>query len=145
MTSRRFWHAGIALLWAAIPAIYFQYQSVWDRLPVRMATHFNAAGQPNGWASRDSSMWFIMGITAIIVAAATVVTVSLRKHLATSWAVLGMFYLILGILYRVSAAVIDYNLSGTSLSMDSAMKLFVVVVTAIILLAVIPKRKLVSH
>lgn len=145
MTNRRFFHAGIALLWVAIPAIYFQYQSVWDRLPARMATHFNAADQPNGWASRESSMWFIMGITAIIVVVATVVTVSLSKHQATSWAVLGMFYLILGILYRASAAVIDYNLSGNSLSMDWAMKLFVIAVTAIILLAAIPKRKLVSH
>jgi uncharacterized membrane protein len=145
MTSRRLWYAGIALLWAALPAIYLQYQRVWDRLPVHMATHFNASGQPNGWSPRESSMWFIMGVTAILVVVATIVTACMRKQHAASWAVLGMFYLILGILYRASAAVIDYNLSGNSLSMGWAMKLFVVAVAAIILLAVIPKRKLVSH
>lgn len=145
MTRRAGWYAGIAVLWAAIPAVYFQYQRAWDRLPARMATHFNAAGQPNGWTPRESSMWFIMGLTAIIVVVATAVTALLHKHHAASWAVLGLFYLILGILYRASAGVIEYNLTGNSFSMDWAMKLFVVAVAAIILLVVVPKRRLVSQ
>src|SRR5579872_4113632 len=106
MTSRRFFHAGIALLWAAIPAIYFQYQSVWDRLPARMATHFDINNHPNGWASRESSMWFIMGVCAFVTVIATIVTARIRRPDAASWAVLAMFYLILGVLYRASAAVI---------------------------------------
>ncbi len=29
------------------------------RLPARVATHFNASGQPNGWMSRDSHILFM--------------------------------------------------------------------------------------
>ena len=140
MTNRRFWHLGIALLWAAIPTIDFQYQRVWESLPVHMATHFDINNHPNGWASRDSSMWFILGVTAFVAVLATVITIRIRKPDAASWAVLAMFYLVLGILYRASATVIEYNLSGNFLSMDWAMRLLVLAVAAIILLSVIPKR-----
>jgi len=27
-------------------------------MPPRVATHFNAAGQPNGWMSREADLWF---------------------------------------------------------------------------------------
>jgi len=139
--NRRFWHLGIAFLWIAIPAIYYQYQNVWDRLPARMATHFDVNNHPNGWSPKQSSMWFILGVTAFIVLLATVLLARIRKPDTSSWAILAMFFLVLGILYRASASVIEYNLSGNSLSMDWAMKIFVVAVIAIILLYVIPKRE----
>lgn len=145
MTNRRFWHFGIGLLWAVVPAIYFQYQSAWSHLPARMATHFNANGQPNGWASRESSMWFIMGIAASVVVFATFLMACVRRLDVASWTVLGMFYLILGILYRTSAAVIEYNLSGNFVSMNWAMVLLMVAVAAIILLSVVPKWGVFSH
>lgn len=141
MTSRRFWHLGIAFLWAAIPAIYYQYQNVWDRLPARMATHFDINNHPNGWSAKESSMWFIVGVAACVVLVATILLARIRKPNAVSWAIWAMFVLVLGILYRASATVIEYNLTGNSLSMDWAMKLFVVAVIAIILLYVVPRRE----
>lgn len=138
--NRRLWHFGIALLWAVIPAIYFQYQSVWNRLPVRMATHFNASGQPNGWATRESSMWFIVGVAAFVVVLATILLARIRRPDVASWGVLFMFGVTLAILYMASGAVIGYNLSGTSVKLDWAMKVLVGAVAVIILLSVIPKR-----
>jgi uncharacterized protein DUF1648 len=140
MTTRRFWHIGIALLWAALPAIYFQYADAWDRLPARMATHFDLNGRPNGWSPRETSMWFIMGVAAFVVILATVFLARIRKPDAASWGVLAMFYIVLAVLYRASAAVIDYNLSGNFSRMDWAMKLLIVAVVAIILLSVVPRR-----
>ena len=140
MTTRRFWHVAIAFLWAALPAIYFQYADAWNRLPVRMATHFDINGHANGWAPRETSMWFILGVTALVVLVATVLLARIRKPDASAWGVLAMFYIVLAVLYRASAAVIEYNLSGNFLSMDWAMMLLTIAVIAIILLSVIPKR-----
>lgn len=33
-----------------------------DRLPERIADHFNAANEPNGWASRTSHLWTMAGL-----------------------------------------------------------------------------------
>lgn len=139
-TNRRFWHIAIAALWAALPAIYFQYADVWGRLPVRMATHFDASGHPNGWAPRETSMWFIMGVTAFVVLLATILLARIRKPDAASWSVLAMFYVVLTVLYHASAAVIEYNLTGSFSAMDWAMKLLIVAVVAIIVFSVVPKR-----
>jgi uncharacterized protein DUF1648 len=140
MTTRRFWHVAIAFLWAALPAIYFQYADAWNRLPVRMATHFDSNGHPNGWAPRETSMWFILGVTALVVLVGTVLLARIRKPDASAWGVLAMFYIVLAVLYRASAAVIEYNLSGNFLSMAWEMKVFIVAVVAIILLSVVPRR-----
>ena len=40
------------LMWLALPVTAFRFWLVWDRLPLRMATHFNVNGQPNGWMPR---------------------------------------------------------------------------------------------
>lgn len=31
-----------------------------SRLPTRVATHFGATGQPNGWMSRSAYLWFMI-------------------------------------------------------------------------------------
>ena len=43
-----------ALLWLALPLTAVQFWTVWNKLPARMASHFGAAGQPNGWMSRET-------------------------------------------------------------------------------------------
>ncbi|MFZ4766539.1 MAG: DUF1648 domain-containing protein [Roseimicrobium sp.] len=35
-------------------------------LPERVATHFNASGQPNGWMTREGTVWF-MGLFGVCV------------------------------------------------------------------------------
>ena len=42
--NRNYWRGFIALLWFALPVVGLRYWLVWDRLPVRMASHFDAAG-----------------------------------------------------------------------------------------------------
>jgi hypothetical protein len=141
-TQRKFWHVAIAALWASLPAIYFQYADAWGRLPVRMSTHFDINGHPNGWAPRETSMWFIMGVTAFVVVLGTILLARIRKPEAAAWGVLAMFYVVLAVLYRASAAVIEYNLSGNFLSVAWEMKVLIVAVVAIILLSVVPRRGL---
>jgi Protein of unknown function (DUF1648) len=53
------------LLVAAVVA-----QALWqhDRLPERVATHFDAAGRPDGWMSRDNQTKAHLGLVLLIAA-----------------------------------------------------------------------------
>ena len=59
----KLYRALTAMLWLALPLTALQYWSVWDQLPGRMATHFGAAGQPNGWMTRETSLIFALVVT----------------------------------------------------------------------------------
>ncbi len=37
-----------------------------NQLPEQVATHFNFAGEPNGWMSRQAHLWF-MGVTGLLL------------------------------------------------------------------------------
>ena len=50
---RRIFQIAILFLWLALPLVALQYTQVWDQLPAHVATHFNAAGQANGWMSPE--------------------------------------------------------------------------------------------
>ena len=44
----------IALPWTAIPLLAARLFFIWDRLPMRMASHFDLQGRPNGWQSPET-------------------------------------------------------------------------------------------
>ena len=114
--NRTWWKIGIGLPWLGLPWIALRYWLVWDRLPVRMATHFNAANQPNGWMTRESSLIFIFVLYLFMVTLFTVIIALIykaHKTDAAAWAVLGLFYTILGVLYYGNESVLAYNLTGT--------------------------------
>ena len=43
------------LMWLALPITALNYWRNWDRLPMRMAVHFDANWQPNGYTSREGA------------------------------------------------------------------------------------------
>jgi uncharacterized membrane protein len=49
----------VATLVAALAAILITSQ----QLPARVASHFNAAGVPDGWMARSTYMWSMIGMT----------------------------------------------------------------------------------
>src|SRR5437762_14351624 len=103
------------LMWLALPLTALRYQRVWDQLPVHMATHFNAAGQPNGWMSREVSLEFALGLTVFLLIIFTVVAyVAQWKHVpdAASWSLLGFFYLVMAFIYHVNSRLVEFNLTG---------------------------------
>ena len=61
------------LMWLALPLTALRFWLVWDQLPLRMATHFGASGQPNGWMTREVSLEFALGITAFLLLVFTAV------------------------------------------------------------------------
>jgi hypothetical protein len=103
------------LMWLALPLTALRYWLVWDRLPMRMATHFDAANRPNGWMSREVSLEFALGMTAFLLVILTVVAyVAQKRQVADtfSWALLGFFYVVIGTIYYIDGRILDYNLTG---------------------------------
>ena len=96
----------IALMWLALPLTALRYAQVWDQLPARMATHFGANGQPNGWMPRATSLYFGLGLTAFVLIIFTIITVILLKQKAqpdtASFALLGFFYFMTGSTFYVN-------------------------------------------
>jgi len=137
--NRRWFQILTWLMWLALPLTAWRYWQVWDSLPVYMATHFDAAGRPNGWMSREVSLEFALGLTAFLLMIFTVVSyVALRKHVADTftWAMLGFFYLIMGFVYSVNSSILDYNLDGRPVLVTPVLILLpigILVVTAIYL------------
>src|SRR5260370_7942444 len=110
------YRAMTAMLWLALPLTGLQYWSVWDRLPDRMATHFAASGQPNGWMSRESWLIFSIGLTVFLLLAFTWGLTRIRKPDVLAWSLLAMLYVVSGVLFSVNAAVLNFNLYGGPLN-----------------------------
>lgn len=119
--NRKVFQTFIWLMWLALPLTGLRFWTAWDRLPLRMATHFGISGQPNGWMPRQTAFYFALGITAFMLAIFTIVSyVAHKSHApeAFSWAFLGFFYLVTGFVYAANSGVVQYNLSGQRVEMD---------------------------
>ena len=109
------------LMWLALPLTALRFWFAWDRLPLRIATHFNINGQPNGWMPREAAFYVALGITAVMVAVFTAISyVAHKTHApdAFSWSLLGFFYLMTGFVYAANTGVLQYNLDGRPLQID---------------------------
>src|SRR5580704_5022717 len=126
------------LSWLALPLIALRYWQVWDQLPLRMATHFDINGQPNGWMTREVALWFSLGLTAFLLVVFTVVLLivySAKKTDTASWATLAFFYFVIGFTFYGNNLVLDYNLHGTSAQPGPV--LFLIPLAILILIAVV--------
>lgn len=58
------------LAWLAIVAVaglWVFATRTWPELPERFPIHFDGAGRPDGWATRDSPVWFLVPAAAVVV------------------------------------------------------------------------------
>lgn len=130
-----------ALMWLALPFTALRYAQVWDRLPERLATHFGANGQPNGWMLRETSLYFGLGLTAFVLIIFTGIAIAILKQKATpeasSFALLGFFYFMLGFVFYVNNSILAHNLTGAPVTVAPLM---LGVPVAIVLFVVIYMR-----
>jgi hypothetical protein len=105
-----------ALMWLALPLSALRYWQVWDQLPARMATHFAADGHPNGWMSREVALSYALGVIAFLLIVFTGIAFAVLKQKAatatSSFALLGLFYAILGFMFYVNNGILQHNLTG---------------------------------
>jgi hypothetical protein len=130
-----------ALMWLALPLVALRYAQVWNQLPARMATHFNANGQPNGWMPRETALYFGLGLTVFVLIIFTIISVILLKQKTdpetASFALLGFFYFVTGFTFYVNNSIIEHNLSGNPVTVAP---LILGVPIAIVLFALIYMR-----
>jgi hypothetical protein len=108
-------------MWLALPLVALRHWQVWDQLPASMATHFDAANHPNGWMTREASLWFAVGLMAFLLTIFTVVLYVAQRYplRPSSWALLAFFYLVVGLIFYVENGVIDYNLHGQPINVSA--------------------------
>jgi hypothetical protein len=122
------------LMWLALPLTALRFWVSWDRLPLRMATHFDIHWRPNGWMPRDTAFYFALGITAFVLAVFTIISYVAHKTRAPeafSWAFLGFFYLVTGFVYAANSGVVQYNVNGQRIGIDPWIILIPVAVLAL--------------
>jgi uncharacterized protein DUF1648 len=108
----RGWNISIAALWLALPRVALGYGSAWDRLPARMATHFNGAGPANGWMSRAVSVISMMVLMGCLLAVFTAVLSRIKRPKVESWILLVGFYVAIGSTWWANESVLKYSLIG---------------------------------
>jgi hypothetical protein len=105
----------IWLMWLGLPLTALRYLGMWDRLPIRMAVHFDVNWQPNGWASRQGALLLGLGIMGLMVVVFTVASYAVRANQPkAAWPVMVVFYLMLAFLWWVNHWIVQRNLNGQS-------------------------------
>jgi hypothetical protein len=106
------WHKTLTwLMWLALPITALKYWQAWDRLPARMAVHFDADWRPNGYTTREGSLTFGLGIMAVMLLTFTIASLVTRAQKpGSSWPVLIISYVVLGILFYANNFIVDFNL-----------------------------------
>jgi hypothetical protein len=134
--NRRVFHFAIVLLWLALPLVALQYRQVWEQLPVHVATHFNAAGQANGWMSREEATRFGVGFEAFLLVIFTALLLYTGRHDTGSfaWSQLAFCALVLGVMVEVNRSIVSYNLHGAPMQLQGM--LIAVPIAAVLLGAV---------
>jgi hypothetical protein len=132
------------LLWLALPLTALRYLAAWDQLPVRMATHFDAGGRPNGWMSRETSLGFALGITALMLLVFTLLPYLLSRKRAVSaafsWATLAFAAFIVGFVFYVNDRLIQFNLTGRSMELGPGMLMVPVAIVVLTVLYIAGQR-----
>jgi hypothetical protein len=117
--TRTWFKALAALLWLAPLAIGIRYGQVWERLPVRMASHFDAAGRANGWMTREGMLYFDIGFLAFLAGVFFAVLLVVQRKYAlakVSWALLAFFHAEIWTFVHMLNSTLDYNLNGSPIA-----------------------------
>jgi hypothetical protein len=109
------------LMWLALPITALRFALAWNHLPLRMATHFDIGGRPNGWMLRETAFYTALGVTTLMVSVFTIVSyVAHQTHVpdAFSWSLMGFFYLVISFVYAGNSGVVQFNLDGQPVEID---------------------------
>lgn len=126
-----------ALMWLAPAITVFRYWQVWNRLPARMVTHFGANGRPNGWMTPQQSLTFSLVLSVILLSVFTTILLYAVRRVhqpdAVTWALLGLFYVIVGVATFISDAVLRYNLGQGSITVAPVAFTIIVAISAFVM------------
>jgi uncharacterized protein DUF1648 len=102
----------VLVMWLVFPLTALNYWSSWDRLPARVAVHFDANWQPNGYTSREGALMLGLGIMAVMLVIFTVGGLVLRAARSSpAWPMLAVFYVVLGFICYANYSIVRFNLN----------------------------------
>jgi hypothetical protein len=112
----RDWYKSLVLLmWIALPLNALNYWRVWDQLPSRMAVHFDANWQPNGYTSKEGAVMLGLGIMATMLVIFSIAMLTSRAlKPGSSWPVLIISYFVLGVIWYANNSIVDFNRKAQS-------------------------------
>jgi hypothetical protein len=100
-------------MWLALPITALSYWQVWDGLPMRMAVHFDANWQPNGYTSREGALYLGLGIMVSMLVLFTVTALIVRTlKPSASWPVLVVAYVTVGFCWFGNHSIVNFNLNA---------------------------------
>ena len=113
--TREWYKPSVFLIWAmwlVLPLSWMEYRQNWDRLPARMAVHFDANWRPNGYTSKDSALELGLGIMAFMLAVFTVSSFAVRAEKPqAAWPALLIAYAALAFCWYGNHVIIQFNLN----------------------------------
>jgi hypothetical protein len=110
--NRSFYKTLVALMWLALPLSAAEYWLAWDKLPPRMAVHFDANWHANGYASREGAVKLGLGIMAVALVVFTVgLLIAYALKSGGAWPLLVVFYIALGFFCYGNHSIIEFNLN----------------------------------
>jgi hypothetical protein len=104
------------LQWLALPTIAVMFATVWQQLPVRLATHFDLANQPNGWMSREETLLISLALATAFAITSTWICSRVSDPDPLAWSLLGLFYVVIGTLVYAERSILAYNLYGQAVN-----------------------------
>ena len=105
----------VAMTWLVLPLSAWNYWHAWDKLPDRMAVHFNQNFEPNGYTSKKGSVELGLGIMVVMLVLFTVAAlISYAAKPNAAWPVLIVFCVVLGFLWYGNYAIVKFNLDHMS-------------------------------
>ncbi|MFZ0956838.1 MAG: DUF1648 domain-containing protein [Candidatus Sulfotelmatobacter sp.] len=111
--KRDWYKPALWLMWLALPITALRYWRAWDQLPMRMAVHFDANWQPNGYTSREGSLMLGLGIMVFMLIVFTIAGLIVRAQKpSASWPMLVVFYVGIGILWFANNSIVEWNLNS---------------------------------
>ena len=103
----------LIVMWLALVSSALNYWRAWDQLPARMAVHFDANWQPNGYTSKEAAVELGLGIMAVVLVLFTVA--GLIAHAlkpAAAWPMLVVFSVVLAVTWYGNYSIIKFNLNA---------------------------------
>jgi len=105
----------VTLLWLVLPITAWEYYGHWDQFPARMAVHFDANWQPNGYTSREGAVMLGLGIMAFLLLVFTLAALILHAlKPAAAWPALVISYIVLGVCWYGNHMIVDFNLHASA-------------------------------
>jgi len=101
------------LLWLALPLTAWDYWRVWDRLPQRVAIHFDINWRANGFTSRQGAFSIMVGMVAFLLITFTVTLLFVQRAPNPGfmpWVMLTFFYATAIFVCAINHWMIAYNL-----------------------------------